>query len=223
MAESVQKLIAAMEAEARREPFPIDEPVYRAAGLEPTTVILYAGSLDAEVGFIARDLGRDEVRHRQPLVGAAGRLVREGVWRALGHKGKPTREDLQAVLEHVLLTNTVPWKPPGNKAYSEAVKNRFRPFVMRFLARHWKGHYLVTLGTEAFLYFAPYAEKGALEAFWKRADKYEREIEVTVPSGTGGVAEKTLTLAPLPHPSPLNKRFYDAFPAMLDKRLKGRF
>lgn len=223
MTETVKQLLAALEREARRAPFPIDRAVYQAYGLSPTTPILYAGSLEASVGFIARDLGRDEVRYRQPLVGAAGRLVREGVYRALGGKGKPTRTELEETLRYVLLTNTVPWKPPGNKPYSNAVRNRFRPWITRFLTRHWKGQYLITLGTEAFMYFAPYAPQGVFEAFWKREDRYERDIEVTVPStGPDGPIEKTLTLAPLPHPSPLNKKFYELFPSMLDRRLQGK-
>ena len=223
MAETVEKLIAAMEAEARRAPFPVDADAYQSAGIDPSTCLLYAGSLDAEVGFFARDLGRDEVRAREPLIGQAGRLVREGVYRALGHEGKPTRAQLDEARSHVLLTNTVPWKPPGNKAYGAAVKNRFRPYMARFLTHHWRGSFLITLGTEAFEYFTAFGDRAALEAFWKQPDKWEREIAVTVTSdGADGPEEKTLTLAPLPHPSPLNKKFYPLFPGMLDARLGRR-
>jgi uracil-DNA glycosylase len=222
MRETLEGLIAELESEARRAPFPVDRAAYERAGLDPHTCILYAGSLDAKVGFFARDLGRDEVAAREPLIGAGGTLVREGVYRALGGEGRPDREALARAAKHVLLSNTVPWKPPGNKAYTDAVKNRFRPFITRFLTHHWRGSYLITLGTEAFQYFAPYAPKGELAAFWKREDHYEREFAVEVPSdGPAGPETKTLTLAPLPHPSPLNQRFYHRFPAMLDARLAG--
>ena len=56
-----------------------------------------------------------------------------------------------------MLTNTVPYKPPGNKAYATSVKERFRPFLCELLAVHWRGgEDLITLGTEAFQWFKPY-------------------------------------------------------------------
>src|SRR3954468_6183056 len=122
--ESVSDLIAAVRREADAADFPIDEPVYRRAGRDPRDPILFAGSLEAPVCFVGRDLGKDEVAGGQPLIGAAGRQVRLGVlaaWgdRELAAEAQPaTGPDLQAVLGDVLLTNTVPYKPPGNKAYA---------------------------------------------------------------------------------------------------------
>ena len=85
------------------------------------------------------------------------------------------------MLGGVLLTNTVPFKPPGNKAYSSAVKERFRPFLAELLVQHWQGDRVITLGTEAFQWFAPYeTEPGAFDAFWKREDRYEAEIPCTI-------------------------------------------
>ena len=137
--------------------------------------------------------------------------------------GLPTPEDLKTAASSVLLTNTVPWKPPNNLAYSDEVKDRFRPFVTRFLTRHWGGSYVITLGTEAFLYWARYAPPGTLAAFWKREDKWVSEFPVTVETeGAEGRVARVLTLAPLPHPSPLNQKYYKQFPAMVAHRLASR-
>jgi uracil-DNA glycosylase len=129
------------------------------------------------------------------------------------------------VLDHVLLTNTVPYKPPGNKAYSNPVKERFRPFVAELLAAHWRGgDRVITLGTEAFQWFAPYAaDRAAFDAFWKRDDRYEAEFPCTLVAkeGDGRAVNKPLTLLPLPHPSPLNQRWYPLFPGLLARRLAG--
>jgi hypothetical protein len=78
--ESITELIAATRREAEAADFPIDEPVYRRAGRDPKEPILFAGSLDSPVCFMGRDLGKDEVAAGQPLIGAAGRLVRLRAW-----------------------------------------------------------------------------------------------------------------------------------------------
>ncbi len=114
----------------------------------------------------------------------------------------------------------MPYKPPGNKAYPESVRKRFRPFLAELLAVHWNGRRVITLGTEAFQWFAPYADPGAAEAFWKRDDRYEAELPCTIEVEIEGVpARKEVVLAPLPHPSPLNQRWYPLFPGLLAKRL----
>src|SRR4051794_17312902 len=110
MPETVDELVRQIEAEAQREAFPVDRDVYTEAALDPAKCVLYGGSLDADVAFFARDLGRDEVRLREPLVGAAGKLVRTAVFRARGGAGVPTLADLATAARSVLLTNTVPWK-----------------------------------------------------------------------------------------------------------------
>ncbi len=174
-AESISELIAATRHEAERAEFPVDEPVYRRAGRDPSEPILFAGSLDSPVGFVGRDLGKDEVAAGQPLIGAAGRLVRLGILAAHGvEAGRDSNPQsgppLQQALDYSILTNTVPYKPPGNKAYAPAVRRRFRPFVERLLADHWRGYHVITLGTEAFQWFEPYidpeefAERGTSEA-----------------------------------------------------------
>lgn len=69
----IQTLIQAVQTEAKREEFPIDEPVYRGVKKDPFMPILYGGNLKGELCFFGRDLGKDEVASGQPLIGAAGK------------------------------------------------------------------------------------------------------------------------------------------------------
>ena len=212
----IESLIAAVRQEAARSEFPVDRPVYEKAGKDPLDPVLFAGSLDAPVCVFGRDLGKDEVARGEPLVGAGGKLVRQGLLRAFGAEDDP----LEDALKFAILTNTVPYKPPGNKAYPERVKSRFRPFVAELLTSFWKGDRVICLGTEAFDWFAPYAEPGAAEAFWKRDDRYEADLPCIVQAvHNGKTVRKAIVLSPLPHPSPLNARWYGLFPSLLDARL----
>ncbi|GAC1467329.1 MAG: hypothetical protein NVSMB9_08830 [Isosphaeraceae bacterium] len=219
----VEQLSDAIHREALRAEFPVDEPVYQRVGRDPFRPILYAGSLDAPVCFLGRDLGKDEVAAGQPLIGAAGRLVRAGLYQSKHGEAPPASDrTLDSVLDRALLTNTVPYKPPGNKAYSRPIKERFRPFLAQLLAEHWRGgNRVITLGTEAFQWFAPYEnEPGAFENFWRNDDRYESEIECTIEATKGShPLQKTLLVLPLPHPSPLNQRWYKKFPSLLAHRL----
>ncbi len=221
--DSIAELIAAIRREAEAADFPIDEPVYRRAGRDPKEPILFAGSLEAPVCFVGRDLGKDEVAAGQPLIGAAGRLVRIGVLAAWGDgadPGPPTEEPpLQDALEYALLTNTVPYKPPGNKAYAESVRRRFRPFLQRLLTHHWKGHHLITLGTEAFQWFEPYADPAEFAARGKSEARFETAFRCRLPLDQAHHHHKPISVFPLPHPSPLNRRWYGRFPEMLADRL----
>lgn len=220
---TTEQLIEAVHREALRAEFPVDAAVYERAGRDPRVPILFAGSLDAPVCVFARDLGKDEVAAGQPLIGAGGRLVRAGLYQAAHGEPPPDKDRaLESVLDRALLTNTVPYKPPGNKAYSGAVKGRFRPFQAELLAAHWRGgDRVITLGTEAFQWFAPYAaDPDAFEAFWRSEDRYESEVACTVVADADGrLMERGLTLLPLPHPSPLNQRWYKKFPGLLARRL----
>jgi uracil-DNA glycosylase len=201
--------------------FSLDRAVYHAAGRDPLDPIVYAGSLAAPLAFLARDLGKDEVALGEPLIGGAGRRVRRAVYRFL-FDAEPPPEDkyLREALGHILLTNTVPYKPVGNKAYPPSVRERFRPCVATVFACAWEGSCVITLGTEAFLWFARYGEPGAFEAFWKREDRYYAEISCRITAeGDGAPATRELSIAPLPHPSPLNRAYLEQFPAMLDYRL----
>ncbi|ACK67983.1 Uracil-DNA glycosylase superfamily [Rippkaea orientalis PCC 8801] len=217
----INTLITQIYQEAQREPFPIDTPVYEAAKKDPTQPILYAGNLNSQICFFGRDLGRDEVHAGQPLIGAAGTLVRRGFYWAMHQKQAKTPAELQTVCDRLLLTNTVPYKPPGNKAYSVAVKERFRPFIEQLLVIHWQGDQLITLGTEAFKWFSPYGKKGELDQFFQRSDRYSAKLAVTLEATDEFQLrhQRQIMLMPLPHPSPLNQRYYGQFPQMLQQRL----
>ncbi len=218
----IASLIHQVRAEAEREEFPIDIPVYKAAKLEPTQPILYGGNLNSQLCFFGRDLGRDEVHGRQPLYGAAGTLVRQGFYYGMHGKKIQDKRELAKVCERVLLTNTVPYKPPGNKAYSVAVKKRFRPFIEKLLVLHWQGSQIITLGTEAFKWFDPYGRRGEVNGFFRQDDRFETSLEVTLKATDeqGLEHQKIVALSPLPHPSPLNQRYYAKFPKMLQTRLE---
>ncbi len=215
-------LIAAFRTEAERAPFPIDTPVYEKAGRAPTDPILYVGGLDAPICILGRDLGKDEVAEGEPLIGAGGRLVRSGLFRAAtGREPEPRDRRLAEGLRLAVMTNTVPYKPPGNKAYAPTVKDRFRPLLLEFLTDHWQGNRLITLGNEAFQWFEPYSEAGAMDLFWAREDRYTDSISCRLPASPFGRWPKTLKVEPLPHPSPLNARWFAKFPELLASRLKG--
>ncbi len=215
-------LITQVQQEAQREEFPIDIPVYNSADLEPTKPILYAGNLQSPLCFFGRDLGKEEVHARQPLIGTSGTMVREGFYYAIHKHKAPSRKDLDnTTIDRVLLTNTVPYKPPGNKAYLMKVKKRFRPFLEQLFVFHWQGDQVITLGTEAFKWFAPYGAKGEVDSFFRRDDRFEQQLTVNISTknNLGMPQTKALTLLPLPHPSPLNQKYYAAFPKMLQNRL----
>jgi uracil-DNA glycosylase len=217
---TIDDLIEAVRQEAIREDMPIDREVYEQVDKDPLQPILFAGSLEAPVCFFGRDLGKDEVRHGQPLIGAAGKLVREGILKAhksQGQGAKHSRIELEKALEHALLTNTVPYKPPGNKAYAESVKERFRPFLVQLLTRFWSGRHIITLGTEAFRWFQPYGDKSEWKSRGTSDERFESVFTCSLPGFASGA--KACTVLPLPHPSPLNRRWFDQFPAMLDRRL----
>ncbi len=217
----IETLIDRVQQEAQSKEFPIDIPVYKSANLEPTYPVLYAGNLQSPLCFFGRDLGKDEVHARQPLIGAAGKLVRQGFYQAVHQRKANSPQDLLSVCDRILLTNTVPYKPPGNKAYSTQVKKRFRPFVEKLLVFHWQGQQIITLGTEAFKWFTPYGGKGEVTKFWQRSDRYETKllVNLTATDDLGMEHQKPVTLLPLPHPSPLNQTYYARFPQMLQQRL----
>ena len=216
-------IVAAVRREARRAAFPVDEPVYAKAGRDPGDPTLCVGSPDAAVCIFARDLGKDEVALGQPLIGAGGRIVRATIHRVVfGTEVDKTDRRVEAILPYILMTNTVPYKPPGNKAYGEPVKERFRPFLEQLLLDYWMGQTIVTLGTEAFDWFRRYEDvPGRFDEFWSREDRYASSLAVTLTAKAGRrEIAREIRLAPLPHPSPLNQRWFKAFPGLLAARLK---
>ena len=125
--------------------------------------------------------------------------------------------------EEVFFSNTVPYKPLGNKAWSMTVKRRFHGVISSYLVDHWSGSDLITLGNVAFHWFGIDAERGvrdALKAFWGRQDRYEATTSVALTSPLTGLS-KRIQLHPLPHPSPLNAAWYPKFPGLLAARLEG--
>jgi uracil-DNA glycosylase len=210
-------LLEDMERAARLLALPIDEETYRGAGRDPWIPIPFAGNSKARICIVGRDLGRDEVRYGQPLVGASGQAVRQGVLQALGQAGPSLDVRLEAVLPHVLLCNLVPYKPVGNKAFSAKVREGFRPFLERLLVRHWEGTAILALGNEACGWFERYSV-----APWEKLParaRYASEVpcEVRIEGGTEG---RRVTVCPLPHPSPANATWRRHFPDLLARRLE---
>jgi uracil-DNA glycosylase len=218
---SLQDLISLAQQEALRGEMPIDLETYERLDRDPSTPLIGGGSVHAPMGFFGRDPGREEVRHMEPLIGAAGQLVRAGVHRALYGGEPPDFSASQALASEVFFSNTVPYKPLGNKAWSMAVKRRFRSVIASYLVDHWTGRDLITLGNVAFHWFGideSREERARLRSFFEGEDRYERSLEVEVSSPLSG-SRRTLALHPLPHPSPLNATWYKRFPALLDQRL----
>jgi uracil-DNA glycosylase len=217
----IATLIDRVRREAEREPFPIDTPIYQGAKKDPLQPVLYAGNLASQLCFFGRDLGRDEVYAGQPLIGAAGTLVREGFFLAWQGRKPKGRQELLSVCDRIFLTNTVPYKPPGNQAYSTEVKERFRPCLEQLLVLHWQGSHIITLGTEAFKWFIPYGKKGEVNQFFQQGDRFSHQLGVTLTAtdDLGMTHQRPVTLLPLPHPSPLNQKYYALFPKMLQQRL----
>ncbi len=198
----------------------IDREVYHACGKDPLEPIIGLGPRDARIGFFGRDPGRDEVQYGMPFIGAGGQKVRGALYRRLRGQELP---DLQASIEigrDLFWFNTVPYKPEGNKAWSMRVKKAFQPPMAGLLIDHWDGCDLITLGREAFLWFAihqPREVRDALEGFWQREDRFEAVCASELRLADGRV--RTFRLHPLPHPSPLNATWYKRFPGLLEARL----
>ncbi len=210
---SDSNLLAEMAATAARVRLPVDRAAYEAAGRDPAVPIAWAGRFDARACILGRDLGRDEVREGEPLVGASGRAVRAGVLRALG--AAPGADPLlRSALDHVLLCNLVPYKPPGNRVFSTVAREAFRPCLERLLCCLWKGEAVLALGNEARDWFRPYLldDPGG--------DPYTREVPCRIEAlCSGRRTERRFVLCPLPHPSPANARWRARFPALLAARL----
>ena len=174
--------------------------------------MVFAGSLDASVCVVGRDLGKDEVAAGQPLIGAGGRKVRAGIYRSTCGEPPPTADrHLDSVLSRALLTNLVPYKPPGNKAYATSVRERFRPFLAELIVAHWRGgDRIITLGNEAFQWFSPL--RARLSTKWPASGRVttttsaEIDCEVVTTGPAAACISRRITLLPLPHPSPLNQR-----------------
>lgn len=199
----------------------VDLPVYQQFAKDPLDPIIGLGDPDAPLGFFGRDPGREEVKYGEPFIGSGGQIARKVLYTHLHGEPPADFEASRSLSQQFFWANTVPYKPLGNKAWSERVKKTFYPLMRRLLVEHWHGTQLITFGREAFLWFGigqSKEERARLEAFWKSEDRFESSIEVTLETEEG--ACKTLTLYPLPHPSPLNQTWYTRFPGLLESRIK---
>jgi len=211
---SIESLIEAHRALASKHPFSPerDLDVYAKWTQNPDMPVVFAGSLDAPICFLGRDLGKDEVRYQQPLIGAAGRAIRKTLHAHYCPAHAPDPPFFQDAIAQVCITNTVPYKPLGNAPFSESTRTAFRPLIERFLTRHWTGSILIPLGLGALEWCSPY---GASEV--ERLRMTPMTDWVTA-SGTISIAGQPITLWPLPHPSPLSQ-YSRLFPEWLTTRL----
>lgn len=83
--------------------------------------VVYRGDPNAPLMVIGEGPGADEDRQGQPFVGRAGQLLD----RMLGAAG---------LAERVLITNTVFWRPPGNRTPTPAEQAVCAPFLERAIA-----------------------------------------------------------------------------------------
>lgn len=199
----------------------IDTPVYADYGKDPLAPVIGLGDPAVRVAFFGRDPGRDEVQHGLPFIGAGGQKVRGALYQHLYGEPLPDFAASVAVGKMFFWANTVPYKPIGNKAWSTKVKKQFQPLVADLLLHTWQGQDIITLGREAFLWFALNQDKTVktqLENFWEGEDRFTRATEITLTARDG--TQRRLRLHPLPHPSPLNATWYKRFPDLLIARLR---
>lgn len=201
----------------------IDLAAYAQSGRDWREPVIGLGPADAPLCIFGRDPGRSEVEHGLAFIGPAGQLVRSALHRRrFGEDAAaPDFEQAVAAGADVFWLNTVPYKPVGNKAWSMAVKRRFQPLMASLLMDTWQGEQVIVLGREAFFWFAigQTAEvAAALDAFWARDDRHDATLGIDY---CHAGRSRTLTLAPLPHPSPANAVWFARFPALLAKRLQA--
>ncbi|HVN00734.1 MAG TPA: uracil-DNA glycosylase [Caulobacteraceae bacterium] len=83
--------------------------------------VFYRGAVDAPVMVIGEGPGAEEDLQGAPFVGRAGKLL-DKMLAAAGLEGR------------VFITNTVFWRPPGNRTPSPAEQTACAPFVERAIA-----------------------------------------------------------------------------------------
>lgn len=86
-----------------------------------TNLVIERGSAQARIVLVGEAPGAEEDRRGLPFVGPSGQLLD----RMLQSVGLDER--------HVLITNTVFWRPPGNRPPSQAETAACQPFLRRLL------------------------------------------------------------------------------------------
>ncbi|WP_427025923.1 uracil-DNA glycosylase [Aureimonas ureilytica] len=96
---------------------------FTGCGLKATAKnLVFGNGLEtAEIMFVGEAPGRDEDLAGEPFVGRSGRLL-DRMLAAIGIQ----REDVR-------VTNTVPWRPPGNRTPTPAETETCLPFTLRHI------------------------------------------------------------------------------------------
>lgn len=96
---------------------------FTGCGLKATAknLVFGNGSENADIMFVGEAPGRDEDLAGEPFVGRSGRLL-DRMLQSIGLK----REDVR-------VTNTVPWRPPGNRTPTPAETETCLPFTLRHI------------------------------------------------------------------------------------------
>lgn len=196
----------------------LDHAAYARAGLDPTQPVVGLGPRDAPLCFFGRDPGTEELRLRQPFVGAAGRLLRSRLLAVAGvPPGDAGDEALLRAGAPFYWLNVVPYKPHANDPWPAPVRHAFRPLVLHCLLSRWDGQVVVALGEQAFDWFAvgqPAEVQQRWRARWARVLDPEAGPERVRLEAEG--RQRVFEVYPLPHPSPRNVKGRQGFAALLD-------
>jgi len=100
-------------------------------------VVVCTGNPKAKILVVGRDLGEEEILYNEVLVGRTG-----------SHFRKRARQIGFDPLQDFLMTNTVPLRPLGNKAFPDEVRKYFWPVLGEIVA-YINPKFILTLGNEA--------------------------------------------------------------------------
>ncbi len=198
----------------------LDHSVYEKLGRDPLEPLLFSGNPKAGLAILGRDPGKDEIKLQTPLIGAAGKTLRKGLFEYFVGGEPKDIADYRKVEDHVFFVNTVPYKPKGNLPWAKSLQDALAPEISKLLVEYWRGDVLFCLGTQAWNWFSlnmmkePVAVASTEELFSK-----EFSVALTRP-GAQGKSQKQIRVFVLPHPSPLNIRWKKRFPEILKSRLK---
>lgn len=104
--------------------------------LTATQPVIGYGDTTSPVVFIGEAPGEEEDLAGKPFVGKAGKLL------------TAILDSIDIDREKIYITNTVPWRPPGNRVPTSTEINFFKPFIHQLL-KIIKPKVIVTLGGTA--------------------------------------------------------------------------